>query len=228
MSAPRPTRAETLAHLACAIVVVTRPHPVRVAIDGRTAAGKTTLADELVVPIEACGRSVIRIQIDDFHRPLAERRQRQELSAWQRYFFDSFDYPAIRAAILPLGPGGDRRYRRTWFDSLHNVPVYEPRCVAPPNAIVLIDGVFLFRPELDDLWDVRLFIDIDADDSLRRGPIRDQAWAGSVETGTERYRMTYIPAEDYYIETVRPQKRAGIVIDNRDPAAPRLSLRHHA
>ena len=37
-----------------------------------------------------------------------ERRRRQELPPWQRYFLDSFDHPAIRDALLPFGPGGDR------------------------------------------------------------------------------------------------------------------------
>jgi uridine kinase len=225
MRAAAANRAQALALLAHSIAMVARPHPLRVAIDGRTAAGKTTLADELVSPVESHGRPVIRILIDDFHRSLAERRARQELPAWQRYFLDSFDYPAIRAALLPLGPGGDRRYRRVWFDSYRNVPLYEPRRVAPSDAVVLIDGVYLFRPELDDLWDVRLFVAIDPDDSLRRGPPRDQAWVGSVAAAAERYQTTYIPAEDHYITTFRPEERADVVIDNRDPATPRLTFR---
>lgn len=105
MAGSEATRARALARLARHLAAVERPHPIRVAIDGRTAAGKTTLADELVAPLARLGRPTIRIEIDDFHRPLVERRRRQDLPPWQRYYLDSYDHPAIRAALLPLGRG---------------------------------------------------------------------------------------------------------------------------
>jgi uridine kinase len=52
---------ETLAEL---ILAVGRPHPVRVAIDGPDAAGKTTLADELTPVLERSGRQIVRASID--------------------------------------------------------------------------------------------------------------------------------------------------------------------
>ncbi len=226
MPDPESARTRALDALARWIIAIDQPHPLRVAIDGRTAAGKTTLADELVAPLERHHRPVIRIQIDDFHHPAAVRHRRQELPPWQRYYRDSYNPPAIRDTFLALGAGGGRCYCRALFDSYHDVPISEPERVASPDAIVLVDGVFLFRPELDDLWDVRLFVEIDADESLRRGPPRDQAWVGSVEAAAQRYRTTYIPAEDYYIETVRPCERADVVVDNRDPAVPALWFRH--
>jgi hypothetical protein len=41
---------------------------VRVAIDGVDGVGKTTLADELVAPLQLLGRDVIRASIDGFHQ----------------------------------------------------------------------------------------------------------------------------------------------------------------
>jgi uridine kinase len=100
------------------------------------------------------------------------------------------------------------------------------RSTGRPNAaIVLIDGVFLLRPELDDLWDVRIFVEIDPEDSLRRGPPRDQAWVGSVEAAIPPYHQRYIPGEDHYIGLIRPAERADIIVDNRDPVWPRLRFR---
>ncbi len=55
--------------LARTLASVSRAHPIRVAIDGVDAAGKTTLADELVSPMRALGRTVIRASVDDFHNP---------------------------------------------------------------------------------------------------------------------------------------------------------------
>src|SRR5919198_4461184 len=100
--------------LADRVEAVRRPHPVRVAIDGVDAAGKTTLADELAADLRRRGREVVRASMDDVHRPRAERYRRGELSP-DGYYHDSFDYDALRETML--GPGrvheeAERRYRR--------------------------------------------------------------------------------------------------------------------
>lgn len=43
--------------------------PVRVGLDGRSAAGKTTFADRLTSVAGACGRHAMRASIDDLHPP---------------------------------------------------------------------------------------------------------------------------------------------------------------
>jgi uridine kinase len=58
---------------------------IRIAVDGVTAAGKTTFADKLA---DLLG-GVARITIDDYHRPPP-----------QNYYPDSFDFDAFRAAVL--------------------------------------------------------------------------------------------------------------------------------
>jgi uridine kinase len=60
--------------------------PWRVAIDGVTAAGKTTIADELAGRLGA-----VRLSIDDFHRPPPHE-----------YYPDSFDFEQFRAAVVAL------------------------------------------------------------------------------------------------------------------------------
>jgi uridine kinase len=216
-------RSLVLEHLTDRIVAIGRPHPIRVAIDGLTAAGKTTLVDELVPAIARRGRPVIRASIDDFHRPRAERYQRGLLSP-EGYYLDSFDYPAVRAVLLlPLGPGGSRRYRSAFFDSWTESPIEAPEQEAPPDAVLLVDGVFLFRPELDDLWDVRIFVDAKLDEAVRRGIKRDQVWMGSLEAARERYQTRYVPGERIYLAAVHPHQRADVIVENTDPANPRLS-----
>jgi uridine kinase len=199
-----------------------RPHPVRVAIDGRSAAGKTILADELVAPVERLGRPVIRASIDGFHRPAAQRRRRGPLSP-EGYYLDTIDYPAVRAALLdPLGPGGSRRYRTRVWDLAGDAPYDEPERVAPEDGVLLVDGVFLLRPELDGAWDLRVFVDVDPEHSLARGLARDARRFGSPADAAERYRLRYVPGEDLYLAADRPKERADLVVDNRRPEAPRL------
>jgi uridine kinase len=136
---------ELLAEL---IVAVRRPHPVRVAVDGPDAAGKTTLADAVGAAVERRGRRVIRASIDGFHRPRAER-YRQGAASPRGYYEDSFDYDALRASLLdPLGVGGSRKYRRGTFDFRTDQSRDVGVEIASDDAVLIFDGVFLLRPEL--------------------------------------------------------------------------------
>ena len=216
------SRAELIDRLAARIAAVQRPHPLRVAIDGADAAGKTTLAHELAAPLTARGRPVIRASIDSFHRPRADR-YRLGAESPEGYFLHSFDHAAIVADLLrPLGPGGARRYRAAAFDHLTDRPVEAPRLVAAPSAVLLFDGVFLLRPELNSHWDFRILLTADPEVALARAIERDQVLMGGRAAAERRYRSRYIPGQELYRRTARPMDLADVVIDNTDPARPRL------
>ena len=209
-------RGAVLAQLADLIVGVRRPHPTRVALDGVDAAGKTTLADELAPLVEARGRASVRASLDGFHRPRAERHRRGRDSA-DGYYRDAFDLAALRRELLePLGPGGSRRYRTATFDLAADVPLETAQRLAPDDAVLLVDGVFLQRPELDEHWDLRVFVHVELGEALRRGVERDG-------TATrELYERRYLAAQRRYLAAVSPRERADAVVVNDDPASPRL------
>jgi uridine kinase len=221
MSAERPRERDAVLAIVCErILAVRRPHPVRVAVDGVDGAGKTTLADELAPLIERRGRPVVRASVDGFHRPRAERLRRGAESA-DGYFEDSFDYAALRAALLePLGPGGDRRYRTAVFDFRSDVPREGGTGLAPADAILLFDGVFLLRPKLNDLWDFRIFVEADFEETLRRALARDVELFGSVEATRRRYERRYIPGQRIYLGAVAPRELADLVLLNDDARRP--------
>jgi uridine kinase len=219
-----PERTRCLEALARLILRVERPHTVRVAVDGPDAAGKTILADELAPMLERSGRPVIRASVDGFHRPRAERFARGSESP-QGYFLDSFDYAALRAALLdPLGPGGDRQYRRRVFDFRTDSPVDAPAETAAANAILVLDGVFLLRRELIDLWDFSVFVAVPFAETQRRAATRDAALFGDEEAVRHRYAIRYVPGQQLYFGQAHPREKADAVIDNQDPDRPHFRL----
>lgn len=200
-------------------------HPVRVAIDGPDAAGKTVLGDELAPLVQRLGRPVIRASLDGFHRPRAERLVRGAESP-EGYYEDSFDYAALHSALLePLGPGGSRRYRTAVFDYRIDAPLLGEEGEAPLDAVLLLDGVFLLRPELVDSWDVRIFVSVPFEESLRRAAMRDRSLFGSESAARRRYERRYIPGQKLYFAMASPERAADAIVENADPSHPGLRVR---
>jgi uridine kinase len=210
------TRATLIAGLAATIAALERPHPVRVAVDGVDAAGKTTLADELRTAVASRGRTVIRASIDGFHNPRAIRRHRGPLSP-EGYFKDSFNHAALIDELLePLGPDGDGRFRRAIFDFRADQAVDIPRETAEPRAILILDGVFLLRPELRPYFDFSIFLRADFEVTVERATKRDLMLFGTADDVRARYEHRYVPGQRLYLGSVQPEQFASVVIDNND------------
>lgn len=183
--------------------------PLRVAIDGPDVAGKTTLADRLADLLRP-HRPVIRLSVDRFHRPRAERQRRGPLSP-DGYYYDSFDNNAIvRSVLRPLVDG---KYAPAAFDYRLDRPVDAEFQTAPRNAIVLFDGVFLLRPELRSYWDLTIYVQVDPAETLRRAHLRDLELFGSAAVIDQRYRERYLPGQALYRAAAQPIEHADIVLD---------------
>src|SRR5262249_4871969 len=211
--------------LATLIASVRTDHPVRVAVDGIDAAGKTTLADALVRPLSQLGREVIRASIDGFHRPKRLRYMRGKDSP-AGYYYDSFDYEAVILYLLkPLGPAGDRLYRAGVFDHITDTELTSDTSMASENAILIFDGVFLLRPELNRYWDFRIFVNVSIEAAIERAVRRDSMWTGGEIEARRRYETRYYPGQRIYMEECNPMSLADVVVGNDDPMAPTLTAR---
>ena len=211
------TRKQIIEGLVDLICGVERPHPLRVAIDGVDAAGKTTLAEDMSPLIESRGRPVIRASVDGFHNPRMVRYQRGENSP-EGYYLDSFDNDAIlQKVLIPLGPGGNRKYHPRVFDFRLDIPTHESWREAPVDAILLFDGVFLLRPELREYWDFSIFVDANFDVSVPRAVRRDVARSNGKldwETTFAKYNQRYVPGQQIYLAKSNPKSVADVVVDN--------------
>ena len=216
-------RSRVLEELTSRIVQVEHSHPLRVGIDGPDAAGKTTLAEELSPLLQARARTVIRASIDGFHNPTRVRHRRGSTSP-EGYYYDSFNYQALTEFLLaPLGPGGDCRYRTAVFDYRTDSELRKPTQIAQVDSVLLFDGVFLLRSELLEYWDFTVFVEADFETTLARAERRDTLLFGNVEEVRKRYKQRYIPGQQLYFETCKPQLLANVVVNNNDPRNPLMS-----
>lgn len=223
------TRDDLLGRLAEEIGSAATTHPLRVAIDGPPAAGKTTLADELAVVLQAQGREVIRATIDDFLFPRAQRYRRGRYSA-EGCYVDAHDRDALCRVLLdPLGPEGDRRYRTAVYHRETDTTLTLPVATAPLDAVLLFDGVFLLRPELIHRWDLSVFMSVSFDRTYERAQARGTA-AGLTTHPTviERsWRDRYIPSQQLYFTQARPTDHADIIVNNDQLQQPAWEVRPH-
>jgi len=187
------SRADVLSTLVETITRTAGDGAHRVGVDGRSAAGKTTLAGELVQRIEAHGQTCTCVSIDDFHPPDYVARAIAGDFTPERYPHEGYDLGAFRRVLL------------------------EPR-----DGVLIVEGAYLFLPELHDCFTLTIWLEIDFDTMLTRAQKRDVAWVGSVERVRERYERYWIPRHTYYEETRHPRDRADIVVDNTDLERPRI------
>jgi uridine kinase len=217
------TRDEVLAQVADAVEALRLDHPIRVGIDGRSAAGKTTFADALAERLGARGREVLRAEIDDFHRPGHKWRSMRREWTPQLYYDEGYDYKAFaRLMLKPLGPAGDRRCRPRLFDSFRDEAFPEEWIEVPDVAVAVVDGAFLLRPELTPHWDYLVWLEVDFETMVQRARVRDVAYIGDADEVERRYRGHWIPTHTLYESLDGPVERADAVIDVNDWSAPRI------
>jgi uridine kinase len=133
------------------------------------------------------------------------------------------DGDRVRTVLLdPLGPGGDRWYRTAVFNYRTDTPVEQTPRLAPADAVLVFDGVFLLRRQLRDCWDISIFLDIHPDEMLHRALDRDTESMGGPDNVRERYLRRYLPAQQLYRADAAPDSLADVVIDNTNPTRPRV------
>lgn len=217
------TRKKLIKYLAIAILKKQKDSPVLVGIDGVDASGKTTLSDELINELKKSGRQMIGASIDGFHNPKNIRYAKGENSP-EGYYFDSFNYRAITEVLLDPLSSGKLQYQRAVFDYKMDSKIISPLQTATNNSILLMEGVFLFRPELINYWDLKIFIDVDFKITIKRAVKRtaEMEYIGAEQKIIDKYNLRYIPGQKIYFKKENPKEKADIVIDNGDFKNPKL------
>jgi uridine kinase len=185
-----------------------------VAIDGVDGAGKTMFADALAERLEAHDRVVVRAGVDGFHNRRSVRHRRGRDSP-EGFFRDSYDYEALRTALLfPARIG--KPFRTAVFDWRTNRKATVNPLTVPLPAILVLDGIFLNRRELRDEWDLSIFLDVPFAVSYARMAKRDGSDPNPEAASNRRYHE----GQQLYFRECRPREAADIVIDYADVRLP--------
>jgi len=200
--------------------------PLLVGIDGPCASEKTFLANELAAALAARNPAmkILRPSVDGFHSARELRYRQGEYSA-SGYYEDAYDYQALIEYLLRPLSGGSFPVlcRQVSHDLRTDLPADAPPVAVGPNAVLLFEGLFLFRREINDYWDLRILLDVSAEQSIARAVARDTGILGAAEIVKKKYELRYEPAWRIYVEAESPTTKADWIIDNEDICNPRLA-----
>jgi uridine kinase len=193
--------------------------PFLLGVAGGSGSGKTTVAERLAALIGG-GTDLALLRLDAYYRdrnhlPFDERE------AINYDHPDAFDWPLLLDHVQALQDG-----------LAVDVPVYDfatyvrrpERDRLEPARIVVVEGILvLYEPELRERFDLRVFVDTDADVRFIRRLERDVAERErSTESVIEQYLATVRPSHLQFIE---PSKRyADVIIPHGGMNAPALDV----
>jgi len=151
-----------------------------VAIDGRCAAGKSSLAETLRVRYGCCV-----VHMDHFFlRPEQRTPQRYETPG------ENIDHERfLQEVLVPLRRGQLPSYRP--FDC-HTQQLIDP-VQLPDRPVIVVEGSYSCHPSLRDQYDLRVFLSVDPDLQLERIRRRDGDEYAQV------FQTKWIPLEERYL-----------------------------
>lgn len=205
------------------ILNIKKDTPMLVAINGKDGSGKTMMANILADFLSSkTSCEIIRISIDDFMNSRAVRYTSSE-SAGQGCYDYTFNFDAfINNVLIPLQQNESWEYRTKIFDHATDSESLSPIRKATKDAIIIIDGVFLYKQDLVNYWDLKVLLDTDDETVIERGARRDAVRLGSYEMARQKYIDRYIASQTIYYNEEFPEKRADIIIDNNNVESPSI------
>ncbi|WP_377865220.1 hypothetical protein [Bacillus sp. R86525] len=207
-------RKQYMKEIANHILTLNLIHPIRVGVSGITASGKTTFANELAEEMKNRGVQATRASVDDFHNPRVIRYAQGKESA-RGYYEDAHDYTSFKERLLkPLGPNGNLQYETISHNLITDMPIHNTPLVAPPNMVLIVDGTFLLKKEIEYLFDYKIFVDTDFEIARKRGANRETKAFGSYEEAEKMFINRYHAACKMYIDEHSPKECANVIFQN--------------
>lgn len=165
-----------------------------VAIDGMSAALKTTTAKELAAIFDGAV-----IHCDDFFLP-RELRTQERLSEPG----GNIHYERMKKEVIDKFP--DRLEAYTRFDC--SVMNYEGIVEVPRKRLYIVEGAYALHPYFSKYYDISIFMKVSEYEQIKRISFRNG--------NTDVFLNKWIPMEQMYNKSFGIEKNSNIVVDTTD------------
>ena len=189
--------------------------PFMIGVAGGTASGKSTVCEkirQLVVNEDAeNGRQIITLSQDSFYRNLTAKESEQAKKGMFNFDHpDAFDHHLMIKCLSEIQSGKSTQV--PVYDFKSNARIEGEFTLIHPSDVVLLEGILVFyHKEVRELFDMKLFVDTDADTRLARRVLRDIEERGrDLENVLFQYTNLVKPAfEEFCLPT---KKHADVII----------------
>ena len=164
-----------------------------IAIDGRAASGKTTLADSLALIL---GAGVVRM--DDFFLPLSLRSTQRLAECGGNIHYERFcDEILPNISSVEAFSYGVFDCSKMELDGEREIP---------QGAWRIVEGSYSHHPKFGSYADLRVFCTVSPEEQMRRILLRNgERWA-------ERFKNEWIPMEEKYFDAFGIREGAEVLI----------------
>jgi uridine kinase len=185
---------------------------VTLGISGVDSSGKSTLAVEVERYLTKAKMAADIFSIDDFMTLRSVRNANPDQA--YGYYEEAYDFRRLAMEVLqPVRSNNklpEKLTQTDWINDQH----YERDIGVNAPGVVIVEGVFIFRREIRDLLDYRIWIDLTPEEALqfavRRS--RDLEYYGSAEVIERRYRNRFFLGQKLHFELDDPQSHADILV----------------
>ena len=178
---------------------------ILIGVAGGTGSGKTTLTHHLK---DHFGEDVTAIGHDSYYK-------RQEGKTYEERAKQNYDHPSAFDTDLLI-----EHLKALKRGESIQCPVYsykdhnrtDQTVTIHPAKVILVEGILIFQsPILRDMFDIKIFVETDADERILRRALRDVQDRGrSLESVVHQYLTTVKPMHEQFVEPSR--KYADIIV----------------
>ena len=164
--------------------------PYTIGINGIDCAGKTTLAKDLSGQLKQSGINNEIFHIDDFNNEKVEKETYRAFASgnWNENDFDRYyeaiiDFQKARGAV---------------------------EAASAKNGIVIVEGIFLFQPQLNNIFNYRIYLEVDVPVALTR--FEERRRLKGDDRPVEIFKDIWVRAHNKYVSEINPQKICDLLI----------------
>lgn len=176
-----------------------------IGIAGGTGSGKTTLSQSIRDHFHP--KNITHITHDSYYKDQSHLKMEDRMKT-------NYDHPNSLETELLVQHVKELQNGNSVIQPTYNFTQHtraKKTVTLKPKPIILIEGILIFSDEsLRDLFDMKIFVDTDADLRLARRLVRDVAHRGrSFEEGIEQYLEFVKPMHEQFVE---PSKKFADII----------------
>ncbi|PHE76957.1 uridine kinase [Bacillus wiedmannii] len=171
-------------------------------IDGLSRSGKTTFVTNLKENMKQESIPFHIFHIDD-HIVERNKRYHTGYEEWYEYYYLQWDIESLRQKFFQKLQN-ETKLKLPFYNNetdsceMKNVQI-------PIIGVIVIEGVFLQRKEWRDFFHYMVYLDCPRETRFLRE-------SRETQKNLSKFENRYWKAEDYYLESETPQKRANLVI----------------